>query len=163
MSNFDPGGVDVLVGTGRIAAIQGRCSLLEPQSTVDRYKRLRESGLLTMTYGSLAQGFLTGRYSATSTFDSTDRRHRLSHFSPESWQRHRRILQTLDEVARETGRTPAQVAIRWVIDTGASSAIVVGARSAAQVTENVGALGWSLGIEHVERLAAARRASIQEG
>ena len=163
LSNFD---VDVVRRTARsfpISAIEGPCSLLGETSQRDQYKEARNDGLLTLTYGPLAQGLLSGKYSPSSVFDTTDRRHRLSHFSPDSWARNGRILRTLSEVSKEVSRSPAQVAIRWVIDSGASSAVIVGGRSPAQVGENLGALGWSLSDEQFKRLAEAGRTSMPAG
>lgn len=163
LSNFPPATVIDATARFAVSAFEGPLSLLSPIGTERSYRDVRVQGLRTLIYGPLAQGFLTGRYSASSTFESTDRRSRLPHYSSDSWRHHAPTLQALIDVARETGRTPAQVAIRWVMDTGAASTVVVGARSPEQVISNVATLGWSLDAAHVRRLLAARRHALSTG
>jgi aryl-alcohol dehydrogenase-like predicted oxidoreductase len=158
LSNVDIATVRAPTRAFPIKAVEGPLSLLDDASALDRYAAAREAGLVTLTYGSLAQGFLTGKYNASSVFDHTDRRHRLKEFSAESWRTNGPILETLTNVAVDANRSPAQVAIRWVIDSGASSAVIVGAKSPAQVTENMQALTWSLTRDQFDRLSCARRA-----
>ena len=62
------------------------------------------------------------------------------------------IIETLEEIARETGRTVAQVAINWVLHRPTVATVVIGARSEDQLTANLGALGWRLDPPHVEKL-----------
>jgi aryl-alcohol dehydrogenase-like predicted oxidoreductase len=65
-----------------------------------------------------------------------------------------RIVDVLDEVAAETGKTLAQVALNWVLRRPTVSTIVFGARNESQLRENLGAVGWSLDASQVERLDA---------
>jgi len=65
------------------------------------------------------------------------------------------IMDVLDEVAAETGKTVAQVAINWVLQRPTVSCIIIGARNRAQLEQNLGALGWNLTREQVQRLDAA--------
>ena len=157
LSNFGASIVSDLSRSYPVRAVEGPLSLIDRESLLDDYKTMRRAGLLVLTYGPLAQGLLSGKYSAGSVFAETDRRGRLSHFLPASWERNERILQTLRQVSREAGRTFAQVAIRWVLQSGASSVVIVGARSPVQVTENVASLDWSLGDQQFQRLTAAGR------
>jgi aryl-alcohol dehydrogenase-like predicted oxidoreductase len=59
----------------------------------------------------------------------------------------------LRAVGARYGRSPAQTAIRWVLDNEQVTCALVGAKTLAQVRENVGALGWSLESTDRERLA----------
>ena len=65
------------------------------------------------------------------------------------------VLDALHEVAEATGRTPAQVAVRWLLQRPAVTAPILGARTMAQLEDNLGALGWSLSGEHMAKLTAA--------
>ena len=140
-----------------VAAVEGPLSLLSPDAALRELAGARGLGLTTLTYGTLAQGLLTGDYSAQSVFDATDRRHRLRHFAPDAWAGHRPLLDEVAAIASEIGRTAAQVSIRWVMDSGVSSTAIVGAQSPDQVLDTVAALSWSLGGAHLARLGAARR------
>ena len=66
-----------------------------------------------------------------------------------------RVVEALDEVATETGKTLAQVAINWVLGRPSVSSVILGARDEAQLRENLGAVGWSLTPAQVARLDAA--------
>jgi aryl-alcohol dehydrogenase-like predicted oxidoreductase len=156
LSNVDVAVACAAARTFPISVVEGPCSLLEPDALIEGYKDARRSGLDVLTYGPLAQGLLTGKYAPGVMFDATDRRHRLEHFSESARQRHSPLLTALSSVASETGRTPAQVALRWVIDTGASTVVIAGARTAAQVEDNLGAFDGPLTPEQTGRLTAAR-------
>lgn len=65
------------------------------------------------------------------------------------------IMDVLDEVAEETGKTVAQVAINWVAQRPTVSSIIIGARNRQQLEQNLGAVGWNLSPEQVQRLDAA--------
>lgn len=156
VSNFPFEQVASLAAAKRLMAFEGSFSLLDSPARRAEYVRMRELGLFTLTYGTLAQGLLTGRYSAASRFDETDRRSRLPHFSPEAWAAHEPMLAALGDVARESGRSHAQVALRWVIESGAADAVIVGARAPAQVDDFMQARDWSLPPGAFDRLAASR-------
>jgi aryl-alcohol dehydrogenase-like predicted oxidoreductase len=65
------------------------------------------------------------------------------------------VVDVLDAVAAETGKTVAQVALNWLLSRPTVCNIVVGARTEEQLKQNLGALGWSLTAEQVARLDAA--------
>jgi aryl-alcohol dehydrogenase-like predicted oxidoreductase len=66
-----------------------------------------------------------------------------------------RIVDVLEEVAREVGKTLAQVALNWVLRRPTVSSVVVGARNEEQLKENLGAVGWALDPALIARLDAA--------
>jgi aryl-alcohol dehydrogenase-like predicted oxidoreductase len=66
-----------------------------------------------------------------------------------------RITDTLDEVAAETGKTVAQVALNWLLLKPTVSSIIIGARNEEQLKQNLGAVGWNLTIEQVKKLDAS--------
>ncbi len=65
------------------------------------------------------------------------------------------VVDALDAVAAETGKTVAQVALNWLLTRPTVCNIVVGARTEEQLKQNLGALGWTLTAEQVARLDAA--------
>lgn len=66
-----------------------------------------------------------------------------------------RIVDVLDAIAAETGRTVAQIAINWVLQRPGVSTVIIGARDEAQLRANLGAVGWALTGEQVARLDVA--------
>ncbi|AKC86449.1 aldo/keto reductase [Pseudoxanthomonas suwonensis] len=66
-----------------------------------------------------------------------------------------RVVDALDEVAAETGKTVPQVALNWLLQRPTVSSVIVGARNEEQLMQNLGAVGWNLTQEQVARLDAA--------
>ena len=68
-----------------------------------------------------------------------------------------RVVDALDEIAAETGRTIPQIALNWLLQRPTVSTVVIGARTEEQLRQNLGAVGWRLAPEHVAKLDAASR------
>lgn len=66
-----------------------------------------------------------------------------------------RVVDALDTVAAETGRTLPQVALAWVLARPTVSTVIIGARNEEQLRQNLGAAGWTLAREHIARLDEA--------
>lgn len=66
-----------------------------------------------------------------------------------------RIIDALDELVAETGKTHAQIALNWLLSRPTVTSVIFGARNEAQMRENLGATGWSLAPEQIQRLNAA--------
>lgn len=66
-----------------------------------------------------------------------------------------RIVDALDEVAAETGKSVAQVALNWLLQRPTVGNIIIGARNEEQLKQNLAAVGWNLGTEQVKKLDAA--------
>src|SRR5947209_5301393 len=66
-----------------------------------------------------------------------------------------RVVDALDAVAAETGKTVPQVALNWLLGRPSVSTVIIGARDVAQLRDNLGAVGWSLTPDQVARLDAA--------
>lgn len=65
------------------------------------------------------------------------------------------VMDALDEIAAETGKTVAQIAINWLLQRPTVSSVVFGARNEEQLISNLGAVGWNLTTEQVAKLDAA--------
>jgi aryl-alcohol dehydrogenase-like predicted oxidoreductase len=66
-----------------------------------------------------------------------------------------RVVDALDEVGREVGKTVPQVALNWLLTRPSVSTVIVGARNEEQLKQNFGAVGWKLTAEQVKKLDAA--------
>jgi len=66
-----------------------------------------------------------------------------------------RVVDAIDEVARETGKSVPQIALNWVLQRPSVSTIIIGARNEEQLRQNLAAVGWNLTVEQVARLDAA--------
>lgn len=112
-----------------------------------------ENDLTLIAYSPLAQGLLTGKYTQTSLPRGLHRR--MSSLStPESLRALQPLLEALRRIGEKHGKTPAQVALNWLVSKPKVVAIP-GAKSKAQAEENIGAVGWRLGEHEVRELEEA--------
>jgi len=65
------------------------------------------------------------------------------------------VVDALDEVAKETGKTVPQIALNWVLGRPSVSTVIIGARNEEQLRQNIGAVGWKLTAKQIEKLDAA--------
>jgi len=108
-------------------------SLFYQGATVELLPLARRLKVGVLAREPLANGFLTGKYSADSVFGAGDIRAALP---PEYVAAMTETAARLDFLRRNGRRTPAQAALRFVLDDQAVSSVVVGAKTAAQVEEN---------------------------
>jgi aryl-alcohol dehydrogenase-like predicted oxidoreductase len=66
-----------------------------------------------------------------------------------------RVVDAMDIVAEETGKTHAQIALNWLLQRPTVASVLIGARDEAQLRQNLGALGWQLSDAQMARLDAA--------
>jgi aryl-alcohol dehydrogenase-like predicted oxidoreductase len=66
-----------------------------------------------------------------------------------------RVVDALDEVARETGKSVPQIALNWLTGRPTVSSVIIGARDEAQLRDNLGSVGWRLTPEQIAKLDAA--------
>jgi len=65
------------------------------------------------------------------------------------------VVDALDAIAEQTGKTVPQVALNWLLQRPTVSTVIIGARDEAQLRENLGAIGWALTPEQVAALDQA--------
>jgi myo-inositol catabolism protein IolS len=144
LSNFSSVEVQQAMTIGKVNAVQVSMNILERDIAEELLPLIRKTGTTLVTWGSLAQGLLTGKFNAHSQFSESDRRHRYDNFCGEQFQENIKRVEVIKRIAEEVGRTPAQVAIRWLLDTHGVGIALSGAKRPAQIEENLGALGWQL-------------------
>jgi aryl-alcohol dehydrogenase-like predicted oxidoreductase len=66
-----------------------------------------------------------------------------------------KVVDAIDEVARETGKTVPQIALNWLLQRPTVASVIVGARNEEQLRQNLGAVGWNLTAPQVAKLDAA--------
>ena len=66
-----------------------------------------------------------------------------------------KVVDAIDEIAKETGKTVPQIALNWVLQRPTVSTVIIGARNEEQLKQNLGAIGWNLTPEQVKKLDAA--------
>ncbi len=127
-----------------LAVNQVQYSLLARQIEANGIlKAARELGVTILAYSPLAQGLLTGKYTLDHWKPPEGARRLDPRFSKSGLQRIMPLIQQLQTIGASYDRTPAQVALNWLIAQG-NVIPIPGAKSAAQVEQNIKALGWTL-------------------
>lgn len=115
-----------------------------------------DQGVGALVWSPLGWGRLTGRLRRGRPLPEGSRLHRTADYGPPVEDEHLYdVVDALDEVARETGRTVPQVAINWLLRRPTVSSVIIGARNEEQLRQNIGAVGWELTPDQVARLDAA--------
>jgi aryl-alcohol dehydrogenase-like predicted oxidoreductase len=102
-------------------------------------QKVCDKGLVFLSWGSLGQGILSGRYAASHQWPENDRRRRAQyeHFHGEKLARNLTLVEQLREVARREGyASPAIGALRFILDKIPSSVAIVGVKSRAQIAQS---------------------------
>lgn len=140
-----------------LAVNQVRYSLLtrqiERSGITDTAKQL---GVTLLAYSPLAQGRLTGKYRPDNNQKPTGARAFDPQFSQANLQKIEPVVSMLRQIGAKRDRTPAQVALNWLIAQGNVVAIA-GAKTAQQVQQNAGALGWRLTDDEIAALEQVSR------
>ena len=140
-------------GLARFTAYQPQYSLMVRDIEEELVPACALKGLGMVVWSPLAGGYLSGKYQPGEQSVAGSR-------SSENWAfptrffhpNHQAILAELLAVARDIGRSPAQVAVRWVLEQAMVTSAIVGARTAGQLTDTLGAAGWRLPDEARGRL-----------
>ncbi|HAL70622.1 MAG TPA: aldo/keto reductase [Verrucomicrobiales bacterium] len=111
-----------------------------------------------VVWSPLGWGRLTGKIRRNQPRPETSRlNHSLSNqYGPQVDDEYLyKVVDALDEVAEETGKSVPQVALNWLLQRPTVSTVIIGARNEEQLRQNLGAVGWNLTTEQVAKLDAA--------
>jgi len=112
-----------------------------------------DQGLGAAIWSPLGWGRLTGKIRRGQSLPEQSRLHDTAELGPPvEPERLYRVVDVLDEIAAETGKSIPQIAINWLLQRPSVSTVVIGARNEAQLRDNLGAVGWALSSEQIERL-----------
>ena len=115
-----------------------------------------DQGVGAVVWSPLGWGRLTGKIRRGQPLPPTSRLHGSAEFGPPVEDEYLfRVVDALDEVAGETGKSIPQVAINWLLQRPSVSSVIIGARDEAQLRQNLGAVGWNLTTAQVAKLDAA--------
>ena len=147
-----------------LASNQVRLSLLD--RSIERNSILavaRELGISIISYSPLAQGILTGRYHENPGLIKTKPGFRkyMSSFRTKGLEKSRPVIEALREVAERHGRTPAQVALNWLVHFHGETVVPIpGATKASQAQENTASLAFKLTrdeMDYLDRVSATAK------
>jgi aryl-alcohol dehydrogenase-like predicted oxidoreductase len=117
-----------------------------------------DQGVGAVIWSPLGWGKLTGKIRRGQPARPGTRAHEIPKTGPRyDEERLFRIVDALDAVAREAGKSIPQVALNWLLQRPTVSSVIIGARDEAQLLENIGAVGWNLAPGQIAALDAASR------
>ncbi|HEX6792105.1 MAG TPA: aldo/keto reductase [Candidatus Krumholzibacteria bacterium] len=143
-----------LRGWSRFAGMQMQYSLVERSVERELLPMGRDLGVGLVAWSPLAGGFLSGKYARLEkgSTDPMDQSLRMGTSKNRVNERNLGIQKVVDAIAKETGRSAAQVAIRWVLQRPDVDGVVIGARTIDQLDDNLAAASLELSPEQMSRL-----------
>jgi aryl-alcohol dehydrogenase-like predicted oxidoreductase len=137
-----------------VTALQNEYSLWTREPEAQILPLLRELGIGFVAYSPLGRGFLTGGITSVDHLDENDFRRANPRFAGGNLEQNLRIVREVEDVAKEVGATPAQVAIAWLLAQGDDIAPIPGTKRVTRLEENVAADAVDLTAEQLSRLSA---------
>jgi aryl-alcohol dehydrogenase-like predicted oxidoreductase len=109
-----------------------------------------------IVWSPLGWGRLTGKIRRGIPLPETSRLHETASWGPPVPDEYLyKVVDAIDEIAKETEKTVSQIALNWLLQRPSVSSVIVGARNEEQLRQNLGAVGWNLTPDQVKRLDAA--------
>jgi aryl-alcohol dehydrogenase-like predicted oxidoreductase len=146
VSNFTAEELDAARKLHPIQSVQPRLSIFDPEHALDLLPYCATHNVGVIVHSPLAKGLLTGRYRPGHVFPPDDERSGLPRFRGEAFAGYLAAADELAALAREKGATLVQLAIAWTLVQPGVTSCIVGAKSPAQVEEQIG------GVELRQRL-----------
>jgi aryl-alcohol dehydrogenase-like predicted oxidoreductase len=138
-----------------IAALQTEYSLWTRDPEDEILTTCRELGVGFVAYSPLGRGFLTGQFKRFEDLASDDYRRGSPRFQGENFQKNLDLVRQVEEIAKEKGCKPSQLALAWVLAQGDDIVPIPGTKRRKYLEENAVALEVQLTAEDLRRLAEA--------
>jgi aryl-alcohol dehydrogenase-like predicted oxidoreductase len=138
-----------------VTAIQNEYSLWWRKPEEEVLPLLVELGIGFVPFSPLGRGFLTGKMSENTTFDSTDFRNTLPRFTPEARKANQALVDLLGEIAKRKNVTPAQIALAWLLAQKPWIVPIPGTTKLNRLEENIGAAEIELTRDDLHKIESA--------
>src|ERR1051326_7365593 len=135
-----------------ITALQTEYSLWSRDPEDEILPTIRELGIGFVAYSPLGRGFLTGRFRSIDDLPADDYRRNSPRFQGENFQKNLDLVNHIEELARQKGCTPSQLALAWLLARGRDIVPIPGTKHRAYLEENAGALGVRLTEDDLDRI-----------
>jgi len=122
-----------------LTVLQSEYSLWTRTPEKEVLPTLEELGIGLVPYSPLGKGFLTGKFTASATFDSDDFRSTLPRFTPEALKANQALVELLGSIAERKKATPAQIALAWLLAQKPWIVPIPGTTKLHRLDENIGA------------------------
>jgi aryl-alcohol dehydrogenase-like predicted oxidoreductase len=147
----------------RIVALQTEYSLWTRDIEEDILQTCRELGVGFVAYSPLGRGFLSGRINSLEDLSPDDWRRHSPRFQGENLEKNRRLLQSLNRIAMKREKTPAQIALSWVLAQGEDIVPIPGTKRIKYLKENAAAVDLQLEPGEIDELGRAFPPDAAEG
>ncbi|MCB6569659.1 aldo/keto reductase [Eubacterium limosum] len=139
---------------GKFVSFQNEYSLACRKNENDMFEFSQNLEMSPLTWGSLGQGILTGKYDKNCTFDSDDRRNKeiYVNFHGKKLLKNLKIVDVLKEISKEVKRPISSIAIRFILDYIPKSVVLAGIKNTDQLKGNCEAFGWKLNEKQIQWL-----------
>ncbi len=138
-----------------ISALQTEYSLWSRDPEDEILPTVRELGIGFVAYSPIGRGFLSGRIKTIDDLDPNDFRRNNPRFKDANFQKNIDLVHRIEEIAKQKGVTPAQLAIAWVLSRGGDIVPIPGSRTVAHLQENVAATDIEITTDEKARIDAA--------
>jgi aryl-alcohol dehydrogenase-like predicted oxidoreductase len=138
-----------------ISAVQSEYSLLYRQPGEDTITTCRELGISFVAYSPLGRGLLSARIKQAGDIPEDDRRRQHPRFQDQNLEHNLGLVRRIEEIAREKGATPSQLALAWLLAQGEDILPIPGTKHRSYLEENVEALSISLSKDDLARINEA--------
>ena len=120
-----------------------------------------DQGVGALVWSPLGWGRLTGKIRRGHPLPAVSRLHKTAESGPPVADEYvHGVVDALDEIAKETGKSVPQIALNWLLQRPSVSSVIVGARNEEQLKQNLQAAGWNLTAEQVAKLDAASQTKL---
>ena len=145
ISNFSPAQIEAFCKVAPVQTVQSPFNLFERAIEDDVLPYCRAEGIVTLAYGALCRGLLSGRMTAQTQFAGDDLRKHDPKFQAPRFTQYLQAVERLDRFAQVNfGRRVIHLALRWVLDREDSSIALWGARRPDQLAPIAGLAGWRI-------------------
>ncbi len=146
-----------------VTALQSEYSLWWREPEKEILPTLEELGIGFVPYSPLGRGFLTGKMSAGTTFDSKDFRSFLPRFQPDALRANQTLIDLLTVIASRLGASTAQIALAWLLAQKPWIVPIPGTTRLSRLEENLGAASVELSAQDLEDIEVTARAANVQG
>jgi aryl-alcohol dehydrogenase-like predicted oxidoreductase len=148
-------------GWARYAAHQVYYSLIGRDYETELMPLALDQGVGALVWSPLGWGRLTGKIRRGQPLPENSRLHKTSEMGPPVNDEYLfKVVDALEVVAAETGKSIPQVALNWVLQRPTVASVIIGARDQEQLRQNLGAVGWKLTAAQVATLDAASKTTL---
>lgn len=127
-----------------VTALQTEFSLWSRDVEAEILPTCRELGIGFVPYSPLGRGFLAGTFDKMTQFEKGDFRSSLPRFAPDNIEQNRSAIEILQQMARDKGCSPAQLALAWVLSKGDDVVPIPGTKQIKYLEQNVAAVNLAL-------------------